>query len=335
MHDRSQTPTPKLISLAIIVGVAIFVGAVSIAFASLTFTGSGVTGDSSGIILDTSNTISIGTSTASAITIGRNSSTISLVGSVGVDTAAPAYPLDVNGSINASSGSQTGPRNVGLSIGNGQFFVTNDGNLSNLFVGNAVGANSSGSIGYYNTIVGLGSGAHIPDAGVGGSYANSFFGYDAGAANTVGYANTLLGNNAGLSNTTGVSNTMVGTNAGYDLNGGGANTFVGVAAGFFQTAGSGNIAIGPNVNVPSLTGSNQMNIGNFIYGSVSGNVGIGTGAPSTTLQVATTSATIRIGTPGMPGCLEMYDAVNSSTLEYIYPSSGALVATTTKPSNCE
>jgi hypothetical protein len=52
------------------------------------------------------------------------------------------------------------------------------------------------------------------------------------------------------------------------------NTALGDAAGYNLTSGSSNIFIGYNVqpNV-SNTGSNQLNIGNWIYGN-GGNIGI-------------------------------------------------------------
>ena len=67
-----------------------------------------------------------------------------------------------------------------------------------------------------------------------------------------------------------------------------------------------------------------------------GNVGIGTSAPSTTLDIApSASSTVRIGTGQTnPGCIELYDAANG-TLDYVYSSSTALVDTTTKPIFCQ
>lgn len=47
------------------------------------------------------------------------------------------------------------------------------------------------------------------------------------------------------------------------------NTTVGYRAGFYQTSGSRNILIGKNVDAPSLTGSDQLNIGNALYGDLS------------------------------------------------------------------
>lgn len=71
--------------------------------------------------------------------------------------------------------------------------------------------------------------------------------------------------------------------------------------------------------------------------TASGDVGVGTStSPSAQLQV-TSGATIRLGTPSTAstGCIELYDSVNSSTLEYIYTASGTLFATTTRPSFCQ
>jgi len=64
----------------------------------------------------------------------------------------------------------------------------------------------------------------------------------------------------------------------------------------------------------------------------------GTGAtPSTTIQATGASSTIRAGSNNNAshGCLELYDAVNSSTLMYIYSSSSVLIDTSTKPTFCQ
>jgi hypothetical protein len=79
-----------------------------------------------------------------------------------------------------------------------------------------------------------------------------------------------------------------------------ANTFVGTGAGTDITTGDGNIALG-GVQLPSSTGSNQLNIGNVIFGigltgslsAPAGNIGIGTIAPSNTFHVKATANPVR------------------------------------------
>src|ERR1039458_2748906 len=56
--------------------------AASIAFASLTFTSTGIFGDSNGFAIDSSSTVSIGTSTATGITMGRTGQTVTFPGTV-------------------------------------------------------------------------------------------------------------------------------------------------------------------------------------------------------------------------------------------------------------
>lgn len=60
---------------------------------------------------------------------------------------------------------------------------------------------------------------------------------------------------------------------------------IGGGAGLNLISGDNNIAIGADVRLPSYTGSNQLNIGNWIYGS-GGNIGIGTSTPSAKLDIA-------------------------------------------------
>ena len=86
----------------------------------------------------------------------------------------------------------------------------------------------------------------------------------------------------------------MGSYALYNLTTGNYNLGLGYKAGENLTSGSGNIIIGYDIDAPSATASNQLNIGNLIFGTnldgrnatlSSGNVGIGTTSPGYTLDV--------------------------------------------------
>ncbi len=152
---------------------------------------------------------------------------------------------------------------------------------------------------------------------------NTAMGYRALYANTTGSNNTAVGNRAIQLNTTGKYNTAVGDSAlrenvsgnenvaigvralttatsakntavGYNAllsATGEQNTAIGNGAGSGIKAGSNNIAIGVNAQVPSATASNQISIANLIYATGAtgvantGNVGIGTNAPSVKFHI--------------------------------------------------
>jgi hypothetical protein len=152
----------------------------------------------------------------------------------------------------------------------------------------AVGTNALGlekdpnNGGTFNTAVGastLGSLTY--------GYADTGLGFDALNYLTTGLFDTALGFEAAFNNTTGSYNTIIGNQAGTE-NSTGAQTNI---------TGSGNIIIGTNANmIPNAAGSNQLNIGNLIFGTgisagnavSTGNVGIGTTTPGQKLTVAGT-----------------------------------------------
>jgi hypothetical protein len=115
---------------------------------------------------------------------------------------------------------------------------------------------------------------------------------------------------------------MQGTNADYKMG---------------MAAGNNNFAITDSASSTVPFTIERSAPSNALYVRANGNVGIGTASPGVTLNVAGASSTVRIGTPGnvSHGCIELYDAVNSSTLMYVYSSSSVLVATSTKPNFCQ
>ena len=126
---------------------------------------------------------------------------------------------------------------------------------------------------------------------------NTAVGYQALAANTSGSYNLAQGLNALLSNTTGSYNTALGVSVLNNNLTGSGNIGIGVNAGN-NTTGSNNIIVGVNVDSPTLSGSQQLNIGNLLYGTnlynggsvtsapvTNGNFGIGSTSPYAQLSV--------------------------------------------------
>lgn len=121
-----------------------------------------------------------------------------------------------------------------------------------------------------------------------------------GLATYTSTGGTIIGANAGLSNATGSDyNTLVGYQSGYGVTTGARNVLIGqatITASHSQvTTGSNNIAIGNDVAVPTATASDQLVIGNLIYGtglsgtgatiSTGGKIGVGIKAPAEALDV--------------------------------------------------
>ena len=142
---------------------------------------------------------------------------------------------------------------------------------------NGYGALYNNQSGWDNTAVGAGAGM---GTGIHSASGGTYFGAKTGAS---------IGNNANY-------NTLLGYESGYDVTGGTNNTIIGqyVTTGAGITTGSNNILIGQGVRSGlSQTGSNQLNIGNLIFGTglgdnatlSTGNIGVGTTSPATKLSV--------------------------------------------------
>lgn len=214
-------------------------------------------------------------------------------------------------SLTAGAGSD----NVAIGTGAGNPLSTGE---RNIFIGaNAGAVNTAGK---RNT----GIGANSLVANTTGAE-NSGFGYRTLTYNTTGSQNTAIGGYAMLSNTSGTYNTAIGSNALYEnktgdnntalgwralggASGGSSNIGVGYNTGI-NVGGSNNIIIGNKLDIQSNTASNQLNIGNIIYGTgvdgtgvnlSSGNVGIGVKNPTAKLEINGKIKATNVNFSGLP-----------------------------------
>ena len=112
--------------------------------------------------------------------------------------------------------------------------------------------------------------------------ANIAIGYEAGYSITEGTHNFALGSSSLKFNITGDYNTCIGNFSGYGADGNGTfsnNVFIGYKAGYGARSGADdNIAIGYEADLPSATGSNQLVIGDLLWGNMGGANKLGIGA---------------------------------------------------------
>ncbi len=203
------------------------------------------------------------------------------VGATGVITFVPSQTFSgATTTVNELNLPTTTSPTLGVITIGGSAFLGNYGDPSDTFVGGAAGG------GFKTVSQGGMSGGNITAVG-----SNALF------ANTTGYQNTALGSRALTSNTSGIQNTSVGFNA---LNGnttGQANTALGAFAGDDFQSGTGNTFLGMFANTLTANISNATAIGynalvsasNSLVlggnGSDAVNVGIGTPAPRTNLEI--------------------------------------------------
>lgn len=255
------------------------------------------------------------TATASFLTaIGNNAASGNTTGTSDTGIGYSALSSVANGSYNTAVGSfamssTTGGVTRGTAEGYGafQYGVGVDG----AFFGYLSGSNSN-NVGNNNS--GFGSDALLNETT--GSF-NTGLGFSALAGNTTGNYNTAVGYNAG---TAGVGaylrDTFVGYNTdfnpsvgivdttalGYEAainNTGFDSTMLGQLSGQNVTTGNNNILVGYNALAPSGTLSNQMNIGNILFGNglaatsasgsviptPTGNFGIGSTTPGSLFSI--------------------------------------------------
>ncbi|WP_332367698.1 hypothetical protein [Spirosoma telluris] len=220
---------------------------------------------------------------------------------IGSDAGASNQPLYYTGDA-------TGYNNSFVGNNAGYYNQTGYGNS---FLGaNAGKRNASGN---YNVFVGFesgGTGEEVPFRapnsiyGIKNTLVGSYSGYDLlGGSSNVGIGANIL-----FKNQFGNYNVAIGDSAGYNTTASN-NIYIGKKAGFYNTTGSNNIIIGPNSgtaitdgtdniiigynsqaedglhNASAIGSNSRVTVSNALILGNQANVGIGTSAPSTRLEV--------------------------------------------------
>ncbi len=195
---------------------------------------------------------------------------------------------------------------IGTNAPNNSFQVQGLINFNDVFANTALGSHalSSFTSGFINTAVGFDALKNLTSGtwndafgyqsqdGANGDH-NVSFGNQSLRSNT-GSHNVAIGSNALANNGAGSRNVAVGKGAAGNSSGS-DNIFIGYAVSSGSgVTGSNNIIIGASINLPTASASNQLNIGNIIYGTSvdgtastvsTGNIGIGIAAPNEQLEI--------------------------------------------------
>ena len=140
-----------------------------------------------------------------------------------------------------------------------------------------------------------------------------------------GTENAFFGDSAGLNNTTGRRNTFVGQSAGQTTRTGESNTIIGFASDVTSEDVSFATAIGAFARVSR---SNSLVLGSDIpINNLPFNVGIGTGAPSKTLEVRTSAVGDGINLFGTAPAFFLSDAGNNEKAALAFAGSAGLYST--------
>jgi hypothetical protein len=122
-----------------------------------------------------------------------------------------------------------------------------------------------------------------------GGNSNIGIGADVLLINIEGSNNVSIGEESLRNNTSGSTNIAIGTSAGYSNLNDNGNVYIGDSAGYSNVGGN-NIFIGYGAGSGDTSSNNRLNIGNTIFGSLSGKtIGINNLNPITTLDVSGTT----------------------------------------------
>lgn len=181
--------------------------------------------------------------------------------------------------VGALTASATALSGYNVAIGNNSLLNNTSGRNNTAVGSGALLENKSGND---NTAIGFNS-QKQNTAGM----SNVSLGSGSLSGNEIGDENTALGTQCLALKKTGGYNSVVGNSAMEQLTSGSYNTTIGFKSGNTLESGSHNIAIGAFSHLPA-NASNQMNIGNTIFGTnmtsndpaaPAGNIGIGTSTP--------------------------------------------------------
>ena len=303
-----------------------------------TLTGDGSTASPLGLSVP----LNLSGSSAGAIFSVSNSASGPAITATGIINTSTHYSIGGNRVLSVA-----GASNVFAGVGAG---INNSG-TGNSFFGQEAGR--SNTIGHSNSFFGLETGRSNTSG-----HTNSFFGVYAGRSNTDGCCNAFFGSTTGINNTTGSENSFFGTSAGHNNTTGANNTFIGRDAGNNNTSGSGNTFVGGHAGSIPTTGNQNTFIGwgagtllkgltnaaaigyratvtqdnSLVLGSINGvqfasadtNVGIGTTAPTSKLEVrngeikssGSTGGRFTALNPNNQGAVVLLDWFNDGTRDW-------------------
>jgi hypothetical protein len=209
------------------------------------------------------------------------------------------------------------------------------GNLNNFFGSNAGRLNTANSNNFFGQDAGYNNQGN----------SNLFFSTRAGYTNTTGTFNVFFGEDAGYQNKTGSNSIYIGYRSGYVARRGSNNVMIGSLTGYNTTVvdtligdnniiigyrsgdnisgdADNNIIIGSDIDMPTANGDNQLNIGNFIFGTgLSGTgstistakIGLGIKVPNYFFDATSTDAF------GLPrGTVAQRPTITTSTTPFRY-----------------